>query len=849
MPDPRSQKKEIPLNGKLLTDEPASIGVNFQTLKNYQYTDTHIRGIRGMTELGGVANTDTDDWGNSDDFGNSDDWGASGTYFETRNAFHFVKEQPYETHLLAQKFATGGASSAILDCTAAPPSAGDFSSTVVLSNTGTGRGYFCNAPDEKIIFCNGIDTHIWGGNESQCNAFITSTGAITTGGATTPVDYSAVISNTKTDAANIATVGGGVKWWLVGSTLPLQGMKVYVATANTTAGTMSGTYWDGNSWENLGITDNTKSGTDTLVATGTVTWATTVNLAKPMYLEGYYLYWYQFTVTAADATTTISYITLDAPFQKIVDIWDGVYRDVLRFFKTTTTQLDNTLNVLKDDYYVTDTTTYSDLSSLGAYSDPANCLEIGFEEKQTAIYFNIAPDYTNSTAASTASIDFWNGTAYTTAGAIVDGTSSGSIMFAKPGVISWNSNTLTGETVKIVSNSPPLYYYRVKSDKAMDASVRVNYVGGITAQKEITYFKFPVLAQGRILLCADMSQSKNMIRCSGKFTPQVYNGSDSIDIYFGTNGELTCGTELFSLFGSSLYSLCLIFKDNETWVITGADINEWESNTFLLSPSIGCPAPMTLKTINLHAEPGAGINRALAVWQGTNGIFMSDGRAPIPIHGDISAYFDPTDSRCINSSMIGESIGEIDSANHTYHWLFASGSSATAINKELVYDIKRNKWFEIDRGINGVLNFIALVRDTYGNSYQYGFRLNGKVYRLEYGSTFNGIAIEHEFQTGDISLGGLSVETQIDRIRFIAVSRTNISDPVTLTHYGDAADVGIAKELSMFESSKRIVQNVATDKLKGDSFHSFKGVTTTKAESTGPEPLALVVTYHPVHQD
>ncbi len=94
--------------------------------------------------------------------------------------------------------------------------------------------------------------------------------------------------------------------------------------------------------------------------------------------------------------------------------------------------------------------------------------------------------------------------------------------------------------------------------------------------------------------------------------------------------------------------------------MAGQDIYQWENNTFLLSSSVGCPAPLTLKTINLRAEPGAGINRSLAIWQGTNGVFMSDGRAPIPIHGDIKEYFDPADSRCILSSEIGDSIGFID---------------------------------------------------------------------------------------------------------------------------------------------------------------------------------------------
>ena len=848
MPDPRSQHKSILLTGKLTTNEPATIGDNFRSLKNLRYTDTHLRGIQGMSEIGGVNVTDTDTWGTSDTWGSSDAWGDNPTYFITRNVVHFVKSQPSETHILTQRFSGSLNTSVILDNTTAIPGTGDFGDTIVLGAAGNTTGYFSDAPDGKVIFCNGIDTHIWGGVESKCGAFITSTAAIADGGAaTTPVDYSDVITNTKDDALNVATIGGTALFFLVGSLLPGQtAIKMYVKSANTTAGTMTGKYWNGSAWTAMTVTDNTAAGGKTLAKTGTVTFATTETIAKPVYLEGYYLYWYQFTITDGDAT--VSRVTLNSSFQKIVDMWDGVYRDVMRFFKRTTTYLDNTTNVLKDDYYSTDATTYADLSSLGAYSDPANCLEIGFSEKQTALYFNIPAEYTNSTAATTANVDYWTGAAYTTVGTITDGTSEGSIAFAKPGIISWNNSAYSTETTKMVSNSPPLYFYRVRFDKAMDASVRVNYVGGITAQKEITYFKFPVFAQGRVLLCADMSESKNKIICSGKYTPQVYNGIDSVEIYFGEEGELTCGTGLFSQFGSSLYALVLMFKDNETWVMAGQDITEWGDNTFLLSSSIGCPAPLTLKVINLHAEPGAGINRTLAIWQGASGIYMSDGRAPIPIHGDIAAYFDKADSRCINATMVGSSVGEIDPVNQTYHWLFASGSSAASLNKELVYDIKRNKWFEIYRGIDNPLQFVLLVHDTNGNAYNYGFLDNGKMYRLENGTTFDGKDIEHEFHTGDIPLGGLGIETQIDKMRLITVAKTTTTNNIALTHYGDMKTIGTSKTMSPARSGYRVAQPLVNEKL-GAFFHSFKVQMTTDDETIGFEPIALVVTHHLTHQD
>ena len=1231
MPDPRKQHKEIPFSGKWMTGEPAAIGQNFRTLKNMRYTDTHIRGVSGMTKI----NT-----------------AALSTYLKTRSAFHFLKSQPAESHILAQAYNTGLTASQVIQNITAIPSAGSFSAVALWADSaGGGIGRFSNAPDGQVIYANGVDTCIWGGQEISVGAFVTSTAAVAdSGSATNPRDYTDVINNTKTDGNNVATIGGGidsfvglllhcdgvdgsttftdsatsgaaksvtaiggtdaqidttwaafgtgsllldgtgdglttadhadftpagaftfdkivkfaalpaanqamviysqradasnmalltlknlggvysfdlilktaganaypikdlawttpvagtvyhialirgwgatanswtiaingtslgaqtsaatypnvaaafqlgagtaevissyppahsdtyvkatsksstdhwpyfatdpsksltgvdtgntwksnsaptnqrihfdvgaaivlsrfyyenyadsgtatdrgvktftlwgsntaaafadttyatntnwtqltcshphfeqhaaadasdpqyitvtnstayryyafkfadnwgnatimgvrrielnpvtainanwnideVRWsntsagggiarwtanftpparpytaasrtWLVGSPRPLQGVKYYISNANGTASTMTGKEWNGSAWSTLSLTDNTNTGAS-LAATGTVTFASTVATAKPKYLEGYFLYWYQFSIDAGEAE--IYRVTLDAPFQGIVDMWDGIFREVLAFYKFTTAYLDNTVNVLAEDYDSGSALTYSDLSSMGAFSAPNNCLEIGFTEKMAGLKLRIAPEYTNSTASTVMAVDYWNGTEYASVGNITDGTSEGSISLAKSGVVSWNNNSLSNETKKVVANSSPLYYYRVRFDKAMDASVRLNYVGGITAQKSISYFKFPVFAQGRVLLCADMSEEKNKVVCSSKFMPQVYNGIDSVDLYFGEEGELTCGAELFSQFGASLYSLILMFKDTETWIVAGTDIAQWENNTFLLSSSIGCPAPLTLKTINLHAEPGAGINRSLAIWQGTNGVYMSDGRAPIPIHGDIKEYFDRQDSRCIRPSLVGDSVGFIDQSRQEYHLLIASGSAATSLNTELVYDIARNKWFEIDR--TAELQCGVDVKDTDGNSYAYGFLDTGYMERLEYGNTFDGTALGFTVHFGDIALGGLAIETRFSTGRLFTVAKTTTGNNITCTHYADTSATGTAQTMSPARTGYRVAMPKYTNKYDADPFHSWKFEMTTSDEAIGFEPLAFVATYHPTHQD
>ena len=1174
MADQRTQYKQIDFSGKLRTCEPVVVGADFRTLKNMRYADGHVRMVQGMTKINTVALT---------------------TYLKTRNAFHFRKAQPAESHVLVQAYNTDLTASQVLENTTAIPSAGAFSATALHTDSaGAGRGFFSDAPDGHVVYCNGIDACIWGGNESKIGAMVRSSAAVTdTGAATSPRDYTAVANNTKSDGENVIPIGGGIdtyvglmlhgngsdasttftdsstagaaktvsalggtdtqidtsfpkfgsgaiifdgtgdglttadhadfhcadsaftydlwirfgalpaenqamvlysqranvsnsaiftlknlggrytfdlmlktaganaypvkdavwaspaantwyhialirgwggsanswtvtvaganlgaqtsaatypnvaaafqigagtsevissyppahdgtyvksttyydsnrfpffatdpsraltgvdtgaawaangknnqrfhidlgaatvvtriyyenyhqagtdtdmgaktftfwgsndstafdeltygvdtnwtqltcsqatfdqhaaadsadpkyitvtnttayryyafkiadnwgdpavvgirrielnpvsviafnghmdeirwshtsagggiaRWtsdftpsaieysaparvWLLGTTRPVKGFKYTVSKANTTASTMSGKVWNGSTWATLTITDNTTDTGASLAQTGTVTFPSTVGTAKPKYLEGYFLYWYQFEIDAGEAE--ISHITMDAPFQNIVDMWDGVFRDVVRFYEYKTAYVDYTLNVLKDDYDADTASTYYDVGGLDAWSSPNNAIEIGFSEKQTGLQIKMAVP--NAVASTVLTVEYWNGSEYAEVGTLTDGTSEGGISLKKTGVVSWNNNSLANEMMKVVSNSPPLYFYRLRWNQNITDGARINYVGGISAQKSISHFKFPVFAQGRVLLCADMAGDKNKALVSPKFMPQVYNGADSVEIWFGEDGELTCGVELFSQFGSSLYSLVLMFKDHETWVMAGADIEQWQDNTYLLSSSIGCPAPQTLKSINLAAEPGAGVNRSLAIWQGANGIYMSDGRAPIPIHGDIKEYFDRTDTRCIKASMVGDSVGWIDPDKNEYHWLFASGTAATTLNTELVYDIARNRWFEIDRTAD--LQCGVLVYDTDGNPYTYGFLDTGYMERLEYGNTFDeGVSITGTVHFGDMALAGLQTETRVENVRLFTVAKTTTGNEVTCTHYAGTGTVETA---------------------------------------------------------
>ncbi|MCE5226680.1 MAG: LamG domain-containing protein [Porphyromonadaceae bacterium] len=1042
-----------------MTQEPATIGTNFQTLKNMRYTDTHIKSVQGMTKINSTALS---------------------TYLKVRNAYHFKKFQPAESHLLVQAYNTGLTASQILDNTTAIPSTGDYSATSVFTDsTGAGRGYFSAAPNGQLAYANGVDCCLWGGNEMECAAFITSTAAVTdTGNPTNPKDRTDEMKNTKTDADNIAVIGGGIDsytvlmlhcdgaddsttftdssssahtvtavgnakldttykkfgessgifdgtgdyltvpdhanwdfgtgdftidfWWrpsavsvtnpfcgqytdnnntwsfgynslntfyftgvdsstiialyasgtvalsagtwyhielvrngasvylflngvsqtftagaaistnsmpdiaevleigarrnhtevlnghldefriskgiarhtsnftprsvpyassantfLVGSPRPLKGIKAYVSNSNAIASSLTGSCWGNGTWNTLTLTDNTDTGAS-LAQTGTVTFDSTVAYAKPKFMCGYYLYWYQFTLSAGEAE--LYKITLDAPFQNIVDLWDNVFRDVVAAFVRKWTGLtDVTAKILRDDYDADVDTTYGDLSVLDGFSEPNNCIEVGFHEKISGLFLKIPEPNGNATVMG---IDYYSGSGYSSVGTITDGTASGGKSLNNSGVVTWDNANINDETktdsVQRGSGfwradnyvTEPLYFYRIRFTNMLDAIVRLDYIGGIVASETINYFKFTIFAQGRIFLCCDMSGAKNKAIVSAKYMPQVFNGEDTADLYFGEDGELTCGVELFSQYGGNLYSMVLVFKDNETWVIAGQDIDQWNDNIFAISTIIGCPAPQTLRTINLVSDNNTGINRSLAIWQGANGVYMSDGRAPLPIYGDIEAYFDPNDARCIKASMVGDSEAWIDQTKQEYHLKIASGTSATSLNTELVYDVKRNKWFLIDRGTGNNLQCGVSVTDTYGNNYTYGFLDTGYTERLEYGNDFDGVDITSNFKTGDFTLmDSLAHETRLSDVKLIEVAKTTTTNSATFTHYANTSTSGTAKTMLPTNSGKRVAFPYFDEKLNGDPFHSIDISMVTDNETIGFEPIAIVVGFHATHQD
>jgi len=340
-------------------------------------------------------------------------------------------------------------------------------------------------------------------------------------------------SNFEIPSAAYSDAGGGTTntHMYVGSVLPLEGIKFYLSTVNTSAATASVEYWGGSDWVSVSsLSDGTSSGGASLAQTGAMSFTSTEATAKVKSIKGVLLYWYRIEITTLDDNVGIYYITVKAPFQKIKDIWDGFPRKTQSFYKYTTVYNDFTGNVREDDYDSGNAATYVNVHGLTT----SQYLLAGFDYPQTGIRFNIVGDKGNDTANTAMSVSYWDGSDWVSVGTITDDTSEGNISFSQSGLVTWNAlsdgvefqTEFTGtpkeseSVVTTVAKSPPLYFYKISFDKTLsgdgDSKLYLVNINGIPAQKTISDYKFTINAMNRLWLFSDQKGGKNTSICTSE---------------------------------------------------------------------------------------------------------------------------------------------------------------------------------------------------------------------------------------------------------------------------------------------------------------------------------------------
>ena len=638
----------------------------------------------------------------------------------------------------------------------------------------------------------------------------------------------------------------GVTSLYVRSMIPSSGVKFYVGTANATAATASAFYWSGTVWISVSaLSDGTASGGVSLAQTGSMSWTSTASVAVPKFIDGIQGYWNKIEISGAtgvDTTTTVSQVSVLSAMQQIRDIWDGTLLSIGSFQKyASSSYQDFTTNVFENEYDSTNTATFVELDSLAAATD---FLVAGFPNRVSALRIGIIGGHVNTTAGTVLTVYYWNGTAWATVGTLDDGTSQGNISFAKSGIISWNPANITSEHRQVLAGSKKtesLYYYKLAFSQNLSADVQVYNVAGILAQTDLRGYKFPFYHLGRLCLANNVDKEPNAVLCTIPESSHIFNGPDSLSLTFGDGKGLTAGASVYSRFGSTLNSVALLFKDTETWVWLGTTKNDLRVHQ--LSPSIGCNAPLTVKVVPAFdtTEGSGGIGRSIAIWQGAAGIYMSDGASIAKISNDIRDKFDPLHASYVGAAVLPTCTAAYDPINDEYHWIVPGTG-------EWVYDLRKGKWFQIDRGTGKYLQCGIEVADTDGNPYIYGALSTGYLERLEYGQTFDGTAISYTLRTGDIALHNGSVwrDTIIRKVKVVQAAKTVTANTPTLTHFGDSKTTGTTyNTYSASSSGKRLAFTTPPDLRLGPYlFHGFR-LTQSTSDETAPgfEPLFLGIYY------
>lgn len=633
----------------------------------------------------------------------------------------------------------------------------------------------------------------------------------------------------------------------IGSVRPLQGIKLYIGTANATAATATGYYWNG-SWTALGtFTDNTDTvATKTLSGTGTITWDDTASDAKVKIINNSMAYWYKLAFTGIDATTTVYYCTVDAAIQEIKDIWDGIPRPALSMLTYTTAYADYTLQVAKDDYDSADTGTFVNISDMTS----SQYFILGFSEQMMGLAFHFAESYVNTTASTTCTIYYWDGVQWVTVGTLDDGTSQGGISFNRSGIITWDAPSANSEFAMTPNNGIPYHYYKITFDQTIDNSdskIYLHYVTGIPAQKKLSAYKFPLFWNNRLFLCGDQAGRKNWVKCTSIDTNCFFNGYDSTEFPVDGDDELMCGATLFTRLSGDFYDNMVLFKRTQT-IIYNINVSVAPSFTpYVISSSIGCVAPLTLQLCDIGFDISENVKKNVLIWLSSNGLAMFDGVSVNIISDDVKNIFDVNDTTyCINRSYIHLCSGTYDPIEREYHLFYPEGTS-TSINAEKVFSLKKQSFFDIDRGTGKALQCAFLVEDSSGNKYVYGGTNDGYVERLEYGQTFDGNDMTFTFWPADINLGEKAmVKTRVVAVGLVGKMKSTSTNKVTATHYVDGVDTG--DDLSLISQSKsgyRIYRGFVT--LAGYDadgiWHSTKFTVTTDNETRGFEPLLVSYRY------
>ena len=730
------QDAQFPFDGAWLPNEdPAIIGPkNFAVLSNLRYAEKSITGVNGYSKFNTTA---------------------LGTYVNIKNGFQFRSDKTQKNYMLAH-CVDGAGQGRVYQNLTTPGSQGDFDAALKFTVAGDAyhqdrstalTGRFSSAPQNSVVYVNGEESMIYSGTEHRiAAAFLELAAGIS--------DISDTINNKLTSSYfNISDV----RKLVIMTTRPIQAAKFYIKTANASASVLTAEYWNGIAFAAVA---NKVDGTiavagKTMGQTGTVSFDHTEAVAKPMHYQELYLYAYRFTM-GAGTNADVYYATIDPAFQSIKDIWDGVYRQPIQFQmynKSTKGFADYTLQVNQSSDI--NTPIGAQLDGMVGTDDEVTMM---FEDKLAGIRMTMLGSLVNTTA-SVMKMYYGTGAGWTELTSAthgwVDGTANEGLTLGKTGTISWNPPS-DEEKRTLFGSLGYAYKFTVgttlSGTKGSTAEVLVDLCTGVPAQATVPAFDFSCQFKNRVMLGGFSAGGEgNRMDFSIPSAPDVFNGQESSanglnSLYFGGVEPINSGIQLYNRFGASVFSMLLVFKNMETYLLVGDSVEDFI--IYPVSLVVGCVAPQTLAVTEVQMEGGENFTRNFAIWLSHAGPVMFDGAIIAPVKG-IENYFDSNNSDYINWDAIKTARGWVDLNHREYNLLIPNGNN-TVPNIWVVYDLVKRKWYKKDTGVASfpLSGWNVMDADT-GEQFTYGGLNNGHIVRLEDGTSWDGAYIDQTVKTGD----------------------------------------------------------------------------------------------------
>lgn len=415
--------------------------------------------------------------------------------------------------------------------------------------------------------------------------------------------------------------------------------------------------------------------------------------------------------------------------------WNGIYEFLsgIRFYDASEDEFVEALGKVSNEstsqYLTMDAATSSDY------------LYIKTIEPATGFGFGIVQDYNNAAAQVVDLIEYWNGSAWTTVGTLIDTTKdvAGASSFSQTGSIFFNATQLSPQRRTFEGDQIPGYWYRISWDGTLSSDLRIYLSIYAPFPESLPTYDGCVEFKGRLMLWGD-PEFPNRLRFSAYDRPDCFSGSDSG--YTETFGGMD---PILSVL--PFYNELIVFKETSVWLLEG-----YSQQTFgilRIADTVGLASKKSAAVVEV-GYPGMHSDEPLsiAIWQDVDGIYVLDGRKPRKVSLPVDHYFNTEYATAIAAASIRNRQAFVDPLRNEYHILLPT--------EELVYNYVSDEWYPPwEREIDLTCGFS--FRGSDNRYHVYAGDASGLVMRLENDTTDKETdgddkAISHSIKTRAIAL-------------------------------------------------------------------------------------------------